>query len=102
MALQQNTTIPEVQDAIVILRQMRADEKIRQEAYYREKRLHDEASAMGGAKREGISEGIEIGKAEGSIEKAMVVVKNLLAQNFSLENALAIADIDKETYNANL
>ncbi len=30
---------------------------MRQEAYYREKHLHDEANALGGAKKEGIAEG---------------------------------------------
>ena len=98
MALQQTSTIPEIQDAIVILRQMSADERIRQEAYYREMRLHDEASAVNEAKREGFAEG----KAEGNVEKAVKVVKNLLSQNFTLENALAIAEIDEETYKANL
>ena len=57
MAIQQKTTIPEVQQTIVMLREMSADEKIRQEAYYREKRLHDEASALGSARREGKEEG---------------------------------------------
>ena len=40
MAIQQNTSIPEVRDTIVMLRQLSADENIRREAYYREKRLH--------------------------------------------------------------
>ena len=59
MDIQQTTTIPEVNETIVMLRQMSADEKIRQEAYYREKRLHDEATALGNARREGRAEGIE-------------------------------------------
>lgn len=53
MAIQQSTTIPEVQDTIVMLRHLSADQQVRQEAYYREKLLHDEASALGSAKREG-------------------------------------------------
>ena len=68
MELQQTTTIPEVRSTIVKLRQMSADEKIRWEAYYREKRLHDEASALGSARREGIKEGVELGRAEGRPE----------------------------------
>ena len=44
-------------NTIVMLRQLSADEKVREEAYYREKQLHDEASALGGAKREGFVEG---------------------------------------------
>lgn len=58
MALQQNTSIPEIQKTIVILREMSADEKIREEARRREKRLHDEATALNHARKEGIEEGI--------------------------------------------
>ena len=73
MAIQQTTQIPEVQETIVMLRQLSADEQVRQEAFYREKRLHDEASALGHARREGkaegraegIVEGIAIGEAKG-------------------------------------
>ena len=42
---------------IFIVRNLSGDEKIRQEAYYREKRLHDEATALGHARREGIAQG---------------------------------------------
>ena len=68
MAIQQTTVIPEVRNTIVKLRQMSADEKIRMEAFYREKRLHDEASALGSARREGRAEGIAEGRAEGIAE----------------------------------
>ena len=73
MALQQNTSIPEIQKTIVILREMSADEKIREEARRREKRLHDEATALNHARKEGIEEGIEKGRAEGiaSVAEAM-------------------------------
>ena len=57
MEIQRTTTIPEVQDTIVMIRHLSADEKVREEARYREKRLHDEANALGGAKKEGIAEG---------------------------------------------
>lgn len=66
MTIHQSTQIPEVRDTIVMLRQISADEQVKMEAYYREKRLHDEASALGSARREGkeegIVEGIEIGR----------------------------------------
>ena len=68
MAIQQTTTIPEVQRTIVRLRQMSADEKIRMEAYYREKRLHDEASALSSARAEGWAEGRAEGREEGWAE----------------------------------
>ena len=57
MDIETNTQIKEVRDTIVILRELNADEKVKQEAYYREKRLHDEASALGSARREGIEVG---------------------------------------------
>jgi len=68
MEIQNKSIIPEVQDTIVMLRELSADEKVRQEAYYREKRLHDEATALGNARREGRAEGRAEGKAEGKIE----------------------------------
>lgn len=65
MSIQQATNIPEIKDTIVMLRQLSSDEKIRQEAYYREKRLHDEATALGNARREGRAEG----RVEGRVER---------------------------------
>ena len=47
-----------------MLRKLNADERVRQEAFYREKRLHDEASALGSARREGEAKGIVKGRAE--------------------------------------
>ena len=69
MEIQNSTVIPEVNKTILIIRNLSGDEKIRQEAYYREKRLHDEATALGHARREGIAqgraEGLTQGRAEG-------------------------------------
>ena len=64
---------------IVILRNLSGDEKVRQEAYYREKRLHDEATALGHARREGLAEGLSKGRAEG-IAKGRLEAKRELAQ----------------------
>ena len=52
MAHGEATQIPEIKKAIVELRRISASEKIRQEAEYREKMLHDEASALSGARIE--------------------------------------------------
>jgi predicted transposase YdaD len=46
----------------------------------------------------GFALGKDEGKAEGGILNAVKVVQNLLAKNFTLEEALPIANIDKETY----
>ncbi len=81
MSIQQATTIPEVQDTIVMLRHLNADEKVRQEAYYREKLLHDEASALGNARREGEAKG----RAEGEEKKENEIILKMYKKGKSPE-----------------
>ena len=57
MDVEVNTNIQEVKKAIVVLRELNADEQLKYEASLREKRLHDEASALGCARREGEAKG---------------------------------------------
>ena len=93
MALELSTKIPEVKDVIEQIRELSADEKLRREAFYREKRLHDEANAINGSRREGIRigrvEGEKIGRAEGEkigrAEKEKELVEKLLKKGFSKE-----------------
>ena len=77
MAIQQSTTIPEVQDTIVMLRHLSADQQVRQEAYYREKLLHDEASALGSARREG--------EEKGKSEERSAIAENMRKNGFTEE-----------------
>jgi len=62
------TNVPEIQKAVMVIHQMSEDEKIQELARLREKALHDEASALGHARREGEQIGIEKGEKIG-IEK---------------------------------
>lgn len=64
MDIMESTSIPEVKKTVVILKELSSDEKIQQEAFYREKRLHDEATALGHARREGEAIGMAKGRAE--------------------------------------
>ncbi len=75
---------------IVKLRHLSADEKVRQEVYYREKRLHDEATALGHARREGIAEGIGIGRAEGIAEERKKTVARMRELGFDEEQIKSI------------
>lgn len=68
MELEQTTTVPEIGKTIVVLRRLSADEKIQQEAWYREKQLHDEANAINGSWREGREEGLAEGIAQGIVQ----------------------------------
>ena len=65
MDIQNNTSIPEVKETIVTLRQLSADEKVRRLAEFREKRLHDEISSLTGARREGLQQGLQQGIQQG-------------------------------------
>ena len=53
---------------IVILRELSADEQVREEARRREKRLHDEATALNHAKKEGVVEGEARGRSQRDAE----------------------------------
>ena len=46
IAIEETTQIPEVREVVDIIRELSADEKVRQEAFYREKQLRDQASAL--------------------------------------------------------
>ncbi|MGN0614247.1 MAG: Rpn family recombination-promoting nuclease/putative transposase [Porcipelethomonas sp.] len=52
------TNVSEIQKAVMIIHKMSDDEKIQEAARLREKALHDEATALGHARREGRAEGI--------------------------------------------
>ncbi len=75
-----------IQKAVVILHEMSADEQMREMARLREKAILDEKSAANFARREG--------KAEGKAE----AVKNMLKKNISIETALELVGLDRETY----
>ena len=90
MAIQQTTTIPEVKDTIVILRELSADEQLRRLAEMREKRLHDEASNLNGARREGIAQGIKQGIIEGQAEQRKEKIAQMRELGFTEEQIKAI------------
>ena len=67
------------------VRELSADEELRRLAFYREKRLHDEANAINGSRREEI----RIGRAEGEkivrAEKEKEFVKVMRLKGYSEE-----------------
>lgn len=89
MAIQESTSIAEVKETIVMFRQLNADEKVREEAYNREKQLHDEASAINSAKREGEAIGYAKGEAagfsKGKTKTQNTIIENMRKNGFSEE-----------------
>lgn len=59
-----NTDVPVMKDAVRVIYDMSDDTRNREIARLREKAMHDEASALGNARREGKAEGIEEGMAK--------------------------------------
>ena len=60
----QQTNVQPIQKAVMIIHQMSEDEKIQELARLREKAMHDEASALSSAKKEGLAEGRDKREAE--------------------------------------
>jgi len=80
MTIIESAVIPEVRDAGRILLDFQADERVRQEAWYREKQMHDEASQIDDAYEEGRAEGREEGKEEGREEGTLQTLARLVAR----------------------
>ena len=80
------TNIPIMQKAVRVIYDMSEDAKIREAARMREKTLHDEASALHNAKREGRSEG----RVEGRAEERDNIIKKMLAAGMTDEQIQAI------------
>ena len=80
MTIIESAVIPEVRDAGRILLDFQADERVRQEAWYREKQTHDEASQIDDAYEEGRAEGREEGKEEGREEGTLQTLARLVAR----------------------
>ena len=74
MAIIDSATIPEVRDAGIVLNDFQADERMRQEAWYREKQMHDEASQIDDAIEEGIEKGIAKGITKGTFQTLVRLV----------------------------
>ena len=70
MAIQEKSQISEVREVAATVRELSADEKVRQEAFYREKQLRDQASAL---------------KAAEAIIERCATIRNMLQRGKSVE-----------------
>lgn len=79
------TSAPTIQRAVVKLKQMSEDDRLKERARMREKAIHDEASALGAARQEG--------REEGKWEKTQKFAFKMLAKNSSDEEIIDMLDI---------
>ena len=96
----ENTNIPTIQKAVLVIKEMSEDEKIQEIAHIREKQLHDEATALGNAKREGIAEGIAQGITQGIAQGIIEGVnKGKTEERLEIENRLRSLGLPEDVIN---
>lgn len=76
----EQTNVQEISQAILVLRELSADEKMRYMAEMREKALHDEATAIHAALEKGMAQGLEQGMAQG-LEKGKAEERQRIMEN---------------------
>ena len=88
------TNVPIMKKAVNVIYDMSEDTRIREIARLREKTLHDEASALGNAKEEGIAIGLAkgeaMGKEKGKSETKSAIIANMKAMGMTDEQINAI------------
>ncbi len=93
LTMLEQTNVPEIQKAVMIVHKMSADERMRELARLREKALHDEVSALSGAREEGREEG----RKEASAEKEAEMVAAMRENGISEEMIKNIVQSAKRT-----
>ena len=91
----ENTNVQEISKAILVLRELNADENMRRLAEIREKALHDEASAINSAEERGMAKGIVKGIEEGraaGIEEGIELTKRAFRLSMQGYSVKQIAD----------
>lgn len=91
----ENTNVQEINKAILVLRELNADENMRRLAEIREKALHDEASAINSAEERGMAKGIVKGIEEGraaGIEEGIELTKRAFRISMQGYSVKQIAD----------
>jgi len=89
------TGVEPIQKAVYTLYQMSEDEKIQELAHQREISLHDEATRMGSARREGLVEGRAEGRREGMIKVAREMLEdNMPIPQIAKYSGLTLKEIE--------
>lgn len=92
----EQTNVQEISQAILVLRELSADEKMRYMAEMREKALHDEATAIHAALEKGMAQGLAQGLEKGKAEERQRIMENLRKFGLS-EDQIQAALSEQET-----
>ncbi len=94
----ERTNAAPIKEAAYFIRRMSADEKVKERARLEEKRLHDEASIIGTARRQGLREGLEKGRNEGRNEERIEMICRMIKGGFD-EPVISGLGYTKDEYN---
>ena len=89
-------TNPEIQEAVDILYEISADEKVRAEYAARQKAWMDRQSQFDGYFKKGIEEGIKEGIKEGKTEGKAETARNALAEGLPIDTIRKITGLSPE------
>lgn len=89
------TNVEPIKKAIVAIKEMDADEELRELAFQRETALRDRASALRFSREEGLREGKEEGLKEGRMNAVRSIMKSL---GLTADKALAAAGIPEDQW----
>ena len=91
------TNVPEIKQGVMVIKELSADERVKEFARRREERLREELSALGNAERRGRAEGIDIGlrkgRAEGINQERNRIIQSLKQAGMSDEQINAILSV---------
>lgn len=94
-----NTNIEPIKKAVVAIKEMDADEEIREKAFQRETALRDRASAIRFSREEGIKEGLREGRKEGIAEGRIEMIRNLMeTMGMDAKTAMITLKINGDEY----
>lgn len=93
------TNIEPIKKAVVAIKEMDADEEIREKAFQRETALRDRASAIRFSREEGIKEGLREGRKEGIAEGRIEMIRNLMeTMGMDAQTAMITLKINGDEY----
>ncbi len=93
------TNIEPIKKAVVAIKEMDADEEIREKAFQRETALRDRASAIRFSREEGIKEGLREGRKEGIAEGRIEMIRNLMeTTGMDAKTAMITLEINGDEY----
>ena len=86
----ESKNVPIINKAVQVIYDLSEDSRMREMARMREKQLHDEASALKGARLEGIEIGRAEGRAEGKAEERDFIISRMRASGMTDEQISSI------------